>query len=186
MRGVRRHRDFVEALRQQVIKFSDENAIIETQRLRLVPLVQAHASSLFPILSDGALYEFTQETPPVSLSALSDRFALLESRHSPDGTQSWLNWLLLESSDAIGYVQATVTGAEADVAWVVGVPWHCQGYATEAAAAMILWLQAVGVRVIRAKIHPTHSASQRVAVKVGFSPTHEVVDGEAVWVFAAK
>lgn len=156
---------------------------IETDRLALVPLLQEHAEELYSVLADGALYEYTHDEPPSSLSALRDRYAILESRWSPDGKQVWLNWMLRESASgkAIGYVQATVSAAVADVAWVVGRPWQRQGYATEAVRAMIFWLDSAGVRVFRAKINPTHTASQRVAVKVGLSPTREAVEGEDVW-----
>ena len=145
--------------------FSEESATIRTPRLDLVPLVRAHADELFPALTDEALYAYTHQVPPVSLSALRDRFALLESRRSTDGTELWLNWLLRESGDAIGYVQATVIAEEATIAWVVGSAWQRRGYATEAVDAMISWLRSVGTRVIRANIHPDHAASQRVARK---------------------
>ena len=170
-----------------MIEVADVEASIKTDRLELIPLVRSHAEQLFAVLSDVSLYEYTHETPPSSLSSLRDRYTLLQSRRSPDGTQVWLNWLLQEfgSGEAVGCVQATVTSGEADVAWVVGVPWQRKGYATEAARAMILWLMSAGVGVIRAKINSTHSASQRVAVKVGFSPSEEVVDGEQVWIMAA-
>jgi RimJ/RimL family protein N-acetyltransferase len=168
-----------------VIPFSFERAALATDRLDLVPLVCAHADDLFPVLSDISLYEYTHEEPPASVAELRDTYSLLESRRSPDGTQVWLNWLVRKSGEAIGYAQATVTDDEADVAWVVGSPWQRLGFATEAAGAMISWLRAVGVQTIRAKIHPGHTASQRVAAKLGLSRTGDVVDGEEVWALAA-
>jgi RimJ/RimL family protein N-acetyltransferase len=164
----------------------DLESTIRSDRLDLIPLVRSHADGLFAVLANDALYEYTCETPPASLPALRDRFARLEARRSPDGTQAWLNWLLLVSGQAVGYVQATVTAAEADVAWVVGVPWQGRGYASEAARAMISWLRSAGVRVVRANIHPEHSASQRVARKAGLSRTAETVDGEEVWALGAE
>lgn len=163
----------------------DGRVALSTERLELVPLLRSHAESLFPVLSDPALYTFTLGTPPVSPSALHDRYEFLEFGKSPDGTQAWLNWVLQVSGESIGFVQATVTGSEADVAWVVGSRWQGQGYATEATRAMVAWLRSVGVRAVHAKIHPGHSASQGVAAKVGLSRTTEVVDGEEVWTLAA-
>ena len=168
-----------------VIEFSEASATIGTRRLDLIPLVRAHADALFPVLCDEALYRYTHQAPPVSLSALRDRFALLETRQSTDGTERWLNWLLRESGEAIGYVQATVIAEEATVAWVIGSAWQRHGYATEAVGAMISWLRSAGTRVIRANIHPEHVASQRVAGKVGLSPTGKTVDGETVWILEA-
>lgn len=34
---------------------------------------------------------------------------------------------------AVGFVQATITGDTADVAWLIGVPWQRRGIAIEAA-----------------------------------------------------
>lgn len=168
-----------------MIESFDDNGIIATDRLDLVPLTRLHADSLFPVLSDESLYEFTGGMPPESVSSLRERFAYLEKRQSPDGSEVWLNWLLRHHAEAIGYVQSTVTVHSADVAWVIGSPWQGQGYATEAASAMIRWLRSAGVRAFRANIHPAHSASQRVAGKLGLSLTDEVADGEQVWRLSA-
>ena len=89
----------------------------------------------------------------------------------------------LERDAAIGYVQATVTaaGGVADVAWVIGVPWQGRGFASEAAAALVAWLRAEGVRVVTAHVHPEHAASAAVAARAGLVPTDEIEDGERVW-----
>ena len=162
----------------------DRGARIATDRLEMLPLLREHAADLFSVLSDPLLYEFTHEVPPTSVEELYGRYALLESRRSPDGTQVWLNWVLLEltSGMAIGYVQATVESRQADIAWVVGTAWQRRGFATEAVIAMIVWLHCAGVQVVRAKVHPLHAASQQVAAKAGLARTEEIVDGESVWV----
>ena len=84
---------------------------------------------------------------------------------------------------AIGTVQATVldNGAVADVAWILGTPWQGRGYATEAASAMIRWLEGAGVGTITAHIHPSHAASVRVAERAGLEPTDILERGELVW-----
>ena len=69
----------------------------------------------------------------------------------------------------------------AEVAWVIGVPWQGRGYATEAAQALVAWLEGVGVTTITAHIHPDHEASAVVASRAGLSPTTELEDGERVW-----
>jgi RimJ/RimL family protein N-acetyltransferase len=147
-------------------------------------LLSEHADALFPVLKDPLLYEFTHDEPPVSVALLRSRYGLLESRRSPDGTQAWLNWALFERDTglSVGYVQATVESIDADIAWVVGTRWQRRGYATEAVIALIDWLHNAGVQVVRAKIHPLHAASQRVAVKAGLAVTEEIIDGENLWV----
>ena len=160
---------------------------LSTDRLLLVPLGGEHAEDLFSVLSDPLLYEYTQEDPPASIAALRTRYEFLESRSSPDGTEAWLNWVLVESTTgmAIGYVQATVRSTGADVAWVVGTLWQRRGFATEAVQAMLLWLRCAGVSEFRATIHPSHTASQRVAAHAGFAPSGEMAGDEVVWLCGA-
>ena len=64
---------------------------------------------MFLVLSDPAIYEF-ENAPPKSQAWLEERFARLESRHSANGHEQWLNWVIRLPSGALaGYVQATVT-----------------------------------------------------------------------------
>jgi RimJ/RimL family protein N-acetyltransferase len=55
----------------------------------------------------------------------------------------WLNWIVRRRSDAqaMGTVQATLTMSDgestADVAWVIGVDCQSQGFASEAARALV-------------------------------------------------
>ena len=82
-------------------------------------------------------------------------------------------------------MQATLTrhreGWTAHVAWVVGVPWQGQGFASEAARALVGWRAGHGAHQVLALVHPDHAASARVATRAGFQPTGERVDGEQVW-----
>ena len=75
-----------------------------------------------------------------------------------------------------------MTDEAADVAWLVGVPWQRNGYATEAALAMCAWLSGQGVRRFTAHIHPSHAVSAKVATALGLVPTGTLdPDGEMVW-----
>lgn len=105
-------------------------------------------------------------------------------RGSGDAHQTWLNWIVRTRDDGaeIGYVQATVTGEVAEVAWLIEPAHQGRGLAAEAATAMSDWLVANGVPRIRAHIHPDHVASQMVAERIGLVVTDEVDDeGEVVW-----
>jgi RimJ/RimL family protein N-acetyltransferase len=157
---------------------------IRTLRLTLDPMMASHAKAMFPILSDRELYKFTGDEPPESESALETRYRYLESRKSPDEAQLWLNWLVRLEDDGttLGYVQATVSEMHADVAWVIGSKWQSNGYASEAALAIVQWLSANGVKTIRACINSDHLASQRVAQNAGLSKSDLVEDDEDVWV----
>ena len=173
-----------QALARELAAAAESSARISTSRLELIPLEREHAENLFSVLSDATLYEYTGGVPPASVAELRDRYTRLEARRSPDGAELWLNWVLREAATgaSVGWFQATVTARYADLAWVVGASWQRRGYATEAVRALVIWLRRAGVKMFRAKIHPLHTASQRVAANVGLLRTAETIDGEDVWV----
>ena len=159
-----------------------EIPILQTPRLHLQPIKSSHAEEMFFLLSDAELYHFTGGNPPDSVASLRDRYEFLRRGLSPDGSEHWLNWvLLLKEGGVVGYVQATVTEVLIRVAWVVGAHWQGQGFASEAAKTMVQWLETNYQKPITARIHPRHLASQQVAARVGLTATSEMVDGEVVW-----
>lgn len=112
--------------------------MIRTARLVLEPLTAAHAPAMFEILSDPALYTYLDFPPPPSLEHLQRVYARLETRRSPDGTEEWLNWIVVRDGAPIGFVQATIyADRSANVAYVVGSGHWGQGYAIEAVTAML-------------------------------------------------
>jgi RimJ/RimL family protein N-acetyltransferase len=157
---------------------------IRSDRLELRPLSVADAVEMSEVLADTQLYEFIGGGPPAP-EELRDRYRRLVAGRSADGREEWRNWIVRTRSDgrAIGTVQATITGdrQRASIAWVIGVRWQGQGFATEAARALIGWLDGQRVRSITATIHPDHAASAAVAARAGLVQTDELVDGERVW-----
>jgi RimJ/RimL family protein N-acetyltransferase len=155
---------------------------LQTRRLVLTPLAVGDADGMVGVLSAPELYAYTGGSPP-PVAELRARYAA-QVAGSPDPAETWLNWIVrsAETGEAIGFVQATVRGASADVAWVIGLEWQENGYASEAANAMCEWLLASGVERLTAHIHPSHEASERVAGAVGLAPTGSVdEDGEVIW-----
>ena len=104
-------------------------------KVRLEPLTVAHAEELFPLLADPQVYQYIQDLPPASISALIERFRRLESRYSPDGSQRWLNWAIrrLSDSQCVGFVQATIyPDHTAEFAFVLGARFWGLGFARDA------------------------------------------------------
>jgi RimJ/RimL family protein N-acetyltransferase len=156
-------------------------ALLRTKRLVLKPLEPADAAEMVGVLSSPRLYEFTGGSPP-SLPELEAQYRF-QVAPRPD-EEIWHNWIirLAEQQIAVGFVQATVTGDEADVAWVVGVDCQGQGIATEAALSMCDWLVAQGAVHLSAHIHPNHVASERVAASIGLLRSDTIDDdGEVIW-----
>ena len=149
-----------------------------TGRLRLDPLKVEDAEDLLVVFADEAMYRFTGGSVP-SLAMLREQF-VRQTGPAPEGTR-WLNWVVRADGVAVGIVQATVRGRVAEVAWQVGVPWQGNGYASEAATAMIDWLVRDGATEVRANIHPDHASSQRVAFAAGLQLSDEWAGSEQVW-----
>jgi [ribosomal protein S5]-alanine N-acetyltransferase len=168
---------------------------LQTERLRLEPLVEGHALEMFHALRDPQIYSFIPETPPLSLAALRQRYRMLQKGTSPDGSQLWLNWIIrLVSSDrCVGYVQATVHASRtADFAYVLAPPfWGC-GIATEACVAALNFLEAeLAVRSLYATVSAQNHRSVRLLVRLGFGevapsryPHGNVVEGDRVFSLA--
>jgi hypothetical protein len=115
-------------------------------------------------------------------SEKSDRPESPSAMQSPNGSEKSDRPESPGGADPLtGYVQATVTPAQASVAWVVGTPWQGRGIAGEAALALVTWLRNRGVSTIVATVHPDHAVSSAVARRAGLIPTDARVDGEVVW-----
>ena len=160
---------------------------IETKRLLLLPLQPEDAAEMASVLADPGLYTFIGGGPPTADE--------LEARYrgwllgAPRASEAWHNWVirLRDGGAAVGHLQATVIGPSgapgttADIAWVIGVPWQARGYATEAAVALVDWLEGSGAGTITAHVHPGNVGSMRVAERAGLEATGKQVDGEVVW-----
>jgi RimJ/RimL family protein N-acetyltransferase len=130
-------------------------AALDTERLRLTPLVPADADELFPVLDDRRLHVFTGGQPD-TIDELQARLDGWKAERSPDRREAWLNWLVRSADDRR----------------VVG---------TEAARAILGWLVAEGVTNVEAHVHPEHTASAGVARNAGLEATNETAEGEVVW-----
>jgi RimJ/RimL family protein N-acetyltransferase len=157
---------------------------IATDRLDLTPLRIEDVDEMLAVLADPGLYGFIGGGPPSRVDLIR-RYAVQATGRSPDGTETWRNWIVRDrpSGRAAGFVQATIdaSGRAAEVAWLVGLPWQGRGYAAEAARGLVAWLEANGVATITACVHPDHAASAAVAGRAGLVATARSVDGEVVW-----
>ncbi len=149
--------------------------------VELTPLTVDHAAAMAEVLSHASLYEFTGGEPP-TVEELTARYARQAVGRSPDGSEQWLNWIVLLDVTPVGYVQATVVGDTAEIAWVISPSVQGRGLATRAAREMSGLLSAAGVRRLVAHVHPDHAASARVAERLGLRRTDGVEDGEIRWV----
>jgi RimJ/RimL family protein N-acetyltransferase len=170
---------------------------IVTDRLVLEPLKVEHADEMAGVLAAPELYTFIGGAPPTAPD-LRARYRRMVAGPPAGQEVGWLNWVLRGRQDQrlTGTVQATIWQEQGDggeggylrasVAWVVGAPWQGRGIATEAARALLGWLEEHGVTSIMATIHPANAASAAVAGRIGLVPTGDLVEDEIVWVSPAR
>ena len=162
---------------------------LRTARLVLMPVAAADAEEMAANFADERLYQFTGGEPGTVESLRHTRNQLAESRAA--GTAAQLNWVIRRLVDgvAIGMLQAVLSRGDqaAEVAWLVGVPWQDQGFASQAAIAVVAWSEARGVEQVTAWIRPDHHASESVAIRAGLlvrdktrtTPKHDHI--ERLW-----
>ena len=145
---------------------------LASTRTTLEPQLASHAGEMFALLQDPRIYEYENE-PPASQAWLRERYAKLETRHSGDGAEHWLNWIVrIASGEAIGYVQASVEpGGRAFVAYVLASRWWGQGLAQEAVHAMMDELRdAYGAKRFVAVFKRANARSRALLVRLRFEP----------------
>ena len=145
-------------------------------RITLLPINPEYADEMFRVLSAPEIYEFIPESPPASVQTLRDRYHLLSSARSPDGSEVWLNWVIrnIMTHGLIGYVQATVFPIDlrADIAYVLHPSEWGHGLGREACQLMILELQKTfSIKLLRATIDSKNMRSIRLMKRLGFKQT---------------
>ena len=128
-----------------------ERARLLTPRLRLEPVRVEHAAAMTHVLAGPALYRVIGGRPPIE-AELREHYRRWRRSRSADGSEGWLNWIMLrrggDPPDATGTVQATTTRSAgrwiAELAWIVGVAQQRRGFATEGAQGVVAWLREAG------------------------------------------
>lgn len=167
--------------------------VLETDRLRLRPFTSADGDDLFALHSDAYALRYW-DSPPWTERSRADLFVTRSRELAADGTcvrlvirqrsdDGFVGWITLNDwnpdfrSAALGYCLARA-------AWG-------QGYATEAARALLTWAyDRLDLNRVKAEADTRNDASARVLTKLGFvleGTQREdcVVDGVVsdTWVF---
>jgi len=144
-----------------------------TGRYHLAALRVSHAERMSQCLSGPSGYDYIPDLPPASVADLAARYAILERGASPDGSESWFNWVIGRTEDdaLLGYLQATVAHTKhlIYVAYFVGAPYRRQGVAGETLAALLAALRAAYPDYrIEAQIDTRNLASIALVESLGF------------------
>jgi RimJ/RimL family protein N-acetyltransferase len=153
-------------------------------RVKITPLRTEDAFEIVSVLSAPEIYEFISDRPPQSVDELRKRYQTLAKGSSPDGSETWLNWIVRDSvsGTAMGYVQATVSKETkiAQIAYVLNPGYWGQGFGSEAIAEMLSILtREYGVHLFEASINLLNQRSIRLMERLGFRKTGERISEAA-------
>jgi RimJ/RimL family protein N-acetyltransferase len=145
---------------------------LETDRLRLRPVTDADADALFAMHSSAQVLRYW-DSPPWTDPARAQRFVTASRTMAEDGTgvrlaidrraadSSFLGWCSLSRWNP-EYRSAAMGYCFAEEAWG-------QGYATEAARALLAWaFGTLDLNRVQAETDTRNLASARVLEKLGF------------------
>lgn len=144
---------------------------LTSDHIALEPLCVEHASVLFEPLSDLIIYQHIPDEPPASPEALKDRFRHLEQRQSPDGSELWLNWAIndVRRRTYVGYIQATVVGCNAELAYVLTSSAWGYGIATASCQLVLGYLRhGCAVSSVEAQTDTRNIRSIQLLRRLGF------------------
>lgn len=160
---------------------SEARHALDSVRLRLEPTREAHAALVFRHMSDPRLWKFFPELRPRSLDELCALFRRWERGNpDPERDEVWENWVcfMRGTQTPVGGMQATILpGQVATIAYMFYADRQGQGYAREAAAAVIEHLRSGhGVRRVIAEMNTRNARSIRLAESLGFARAEERID----------
>jgi [ribosomal protein S5]-alanine N-acetyltransferase len=170
----------------------DINPPLRGARVHLEPLVAGHAAAMFPLLGDPSLYTWIDHGPPASVERLHEVYRQLEGRHSPDGQEHWLNWVLQADGlqGPLGFVQASVLpDGRSWVAYLLGRAFWGQGHAADAMATLLQHLfTGLAVGQAMAMVEQDNARSVALLQRLGFHRAagrelqgHELTATEQLW-----
>ncbi len=166
-----------------MLQLVNPEAVIDSDRLRLEPLIAHHAEALYPLMGDPEIYRYQNGLPASSLRQLANKYRSWERRTAPDSSELWLNWAIrLHEGAIVGTTQATIySGWVAELAYTLPTRYWGFGYATEACHAMIAFLCAnYPLSRIIARIDTRNTRSIALVRRLGFVQSDYIKDAELI------
>lgn len=157
--------------------------ILETERLRLRPLTAAHTEALLAYRGDPEVCRYLP-FPPMDAAKIARRLETQWHRTElvDDGEHVTLGAELRDTGQLVGDVILFLRSREhgnGEVGWVFHPGVAGQGYATEAAAAMLDWaFGPVGLRRVTARLDERNTASARLCSRLGMRLEARLVENE--------
>lgn len=147
---------------------------LQTGRLLLRAVEENDAAGLWPLLSDSRLTPFLAWEPHHSIEETQSMvIALIEAQQAGRG----FHWIVRHAAQIVGLISLIDVRRQhrcwtldrAELAYWTGIPYQGQGYATEAAAAVMAFgFRSLNLHKIRVYHAADNPASGRTIEKLGF------------------
>lgn len=159
--------------------------ILETERLRLTPLIASDADQLFPIMGDPEVMAYWDvpeiDDPDVVATIVQGQVDAMAA-----GSALYWTMRTLASGEFVGSCDLSEIDRwhrRAEVGFMLGRDAWGQGYAQEAMQAVIAFAGSGGVRKLTARTHLGNRRSEALLEKLGFDEEgllrgHILKDGE--------
>ena len=163
------------------------NMRLETERLIIRPYRKSDLMDCFRLMQDKELFRY-KDMDVMTLKEYKELFKwLLKSYHTGfDGDYKYsFNVILKETGKHIGWVG--IGGMDSDhsmkeIYWLIGIKYQNQGYATEAAAALLRFgFDVMGINEIFSKCWPENVASWKVMEHIGLKRRDAMESGETLY-----
>jgi ribosomal-protein-alanine N-acetyltransferase len=168
-----------------MIPTPDRLPILETERLRLRPLVPDDAAALFPIMSDPEVMAHW-DVPEIDDPDLVAEIVASQVAGMARGRSIYWAMLTLEDCEFKGACDLSDIDQwhhRAEVGFILGRGAWGHGYALEAMRAVIAFAAASGIRRLTARTHLGNRRSEALLQRLGFKPEgllrgHVLRDGD--------
>ena len=168
---------------------TENEPILETERLALHRWTEADGEALAVILSDEEVVRHVDDGKPFSREKTMDFLRRMKAALEQNG---FCRWKVVEKSSgetigSCGFGRIAETG-EIELGYLLRRSSWGSGYATEIAGAAALYgFENLGFREIIALTDLDNAASHKVLRKIGFAPRGvEIIGGEKNLVFVKK
>lgn len=147
-------------------------ATITTKRLVLTTPVLAHVPAMAVLANSRAIYEVLSRLPH-PYGEQDGRFFVDTIARGPDE----FAWSILRDGQFIGVVGLHLQADQLpELGYWLGEPFWGQGYATEAATAVVGATRSAGAAALQARALLTNAGSRNVLHKAGFTETGQGID----------
>ena len=145
--------------------------LIVTERLQLKHIVQSDAVHIAELLAnDSETIQMTEDLPDPCTSESANEWVRL--RRKPGENVFAIQ--LYETGDFIGCVSIKQDGALVNLGYWIGRAYWNNGYATEAAWAVVRNARSLGITEVQSEVFVENTASARVLEKLGFENVGQI------------